>query len=154
MPLTDLTLEELQAYVPALETPVDLREFWERTLAESTKGPIDVQAERVSTHLMTVEHHDVSFSGYDGARIRAWLTRPTGVDADLPLVVEFQGYNGGRGLPVERLTWASAGYAHLFVDTRGQGGTWGGGGHTPDPVGSDPSAPGFLTRGILDPQTY
>ncbi len=69
-------------------------------------------------------------------------------------MIEFQGYNGGRGLPVERLTWASAGYAHLFVDTRGQGGTWGGGGHTPDPVGSDSSAPGFLTRGILDPETY
>ena len=154
MPLTDLTQDELEAYVPALETPNDLQEFWARTLARNAADPIDVKVDRVPTHLMTLDHYDVSFSGYDGARINAWLVRPAGIDRDLPLVVEFQGYNGGRGLPVERLTWASAGYAHLFVDTRGQGGTWGGGGSTPDPSGSGPSAPGFLTRGILDPENY
>lgn len=37
------------------------------------------------------------------------------------------------------------------MDTRGQ---YGSGGDTPDPVGSDPAAPGFVTRGILDPATY
>jgi cephalosporin-C deacetylase len=154
MPLTDLTLDELQAYVPELETPKDLQDFWAETLAASAGVPVDVRVERVPTHLMTLEHYDISFSGYGGTRIKAWLVRPAGVERDLPLIVEFQGYNGGRGLPVERLGWASAGYAHLFVDTRGQGGTWGGGGDTPDPEGSGPSAPGFLTRGILDPQTY
>lgn len=154
MPLTDLTQAELQTYVPVLDRPADLQDFWTGTLATATRDPIDVQIEPISTHLMTLQHYDISFAGYGGARIRAWLTRPAGTEEELPLVVEFQGYNGGRGLPVERLTWASAGYAHLFVDTRGQGGTWGGGGHTPDPVGSDPSAPGFMTRGILDPDTY
>jgi cephalosporin-C deacetylase len=39
------------------------------------------------------------------------------------------------------------------VDTRGQGGEWGGGG-TPDPVGSGPATPGFMTRGIDDPSSY
>lgn len=154
MPLTDLSPAELQDYVPELEKPDDLEKFWAETLAEAIVDPIDLKIEPITTHLVTVQHFDVSFAGYGGARIKAWLTRPTGVDTELPLVVEFQGYNGGRGLPVERLTWASAGYAHLFVDTRGQGGTWGGGGHTPDPAGSGPSAPGFLTRGILDPETY
>jgi len=154
MPLSDLTLAELEEYVPALETPDDLHEFWKRTLAAQARYPIEVHSELIPTHLMTLEHYDISYSGYGGAPIKAWLTRPAGVERDLPLVVEFQGYNGGRGLPVERLTWASAGYAHLFVDTRGQGGTWGGGGHTPDPQGSDPAAPGFMTRGILDRDNY
>jgi cephalosporin-C deacetylase len=51
--------------------------------------------------------------------------------------------------------WASAGYAHLIMDTRGQGSTWSKG-DTPDvePEGSNPQHPGFMTRGVLSPQTY
>ena len=45
----------------------------------------------------------------------------------LPTMVEYIGYGGGRGQPYEWLLWASAGYAHLVMDTRGQGGTWQGG---------------------------
>jgi cephalosporin-C deacetylase len=69
--------------------------------------------------------------------------------------VEFIGYGGGRGLPHEWLLWASAGYAHFVMDTRGQGSSWRSG-DTPDrePDGSGPQYPGFMTRGILDPQTY
>jgi cephalosporin-C deacetylase len=154
MPLADMTLPDLEQYRPTLERPVDLRDFWKETLAAAQQEPIAVTAEPVATHLMTLDHYDVTFSGYGGARIKAWLSRPAGVTEDLPVVVEYQGYGGGRGLPVERLTWASAGYAHLFVDTRGQGGTWGGGGHTPDPEGSDSASPGFMTRGIMDRDTY
>src|SRR5690606_21920301 len=41
-----------------------------------------------------------------------------------------------------------------LVDTRGQGAGWGGGGRTPDPHGAGPATPGFMTRGIDDPETY
>ncbi|BDZ54682.1 hypothetical protein GCM10025870_17550 [Agromyces marinus] len=40
------------------------------------------------------------------------------------------------------------------MDTRGQGSVSGTGGATPDPHGTGPSAPGFLTRGIHDPAEY
>ena len=95
-----------------------------------------------------METFDVTFPGFGSDPIRAWLTRPRGVDARLPVVVHYQGYGGGRGLPVENLIWPAAGYAQLFMDTRGQGSTWSGGGHTADPHGSGPAAPGYLTRGI------
>lgn len=49
--------------------------------------------------------------------------------------------------------WATAGYAHLIMDTRGQGSGWSSG-HTADPEGSGPAQPGFLTRGISEPATY
>jgi cephalosporin-C deacetylase len=39
------------------------------------------------------------------------------------------------------------------MDTRGQGSGWSRG-DTADPVGSDPSQAGFMTRGIASPQTY
>ncbi|MFW2512171.1 acetylxylan esterase [Demequina sp. SO4-13] len=69
-------------------------------------------------------------------------------------MVEVNGYGGGRGLAIERTVWAAAGYAHLYIDTRGQGAGWGSGGDTPDPVGSTPATPGFMTRGITDPADY
>jgi cephalosporin-C deacetylase len=40
------------------------------------------------------------------------------------------------------------------MDTRGQGSGWGSGGDTPDPVGSGPATPGFMTRGVLDPHDH
>ncbi len=40
------------------------------------------------------------------------------------------------------------------MDTRGQGSGWGGGGDTPDPVGFGPAYPGFMTRGIDNPEDY
>lgn len=46
-------------------------------------------------------------------------------------MVEFAGYGRGRGLPHERLTWVTAGYAHLLMDNRGQGDQYGNGGRTP-----------------------
>jgi cephalosporin-C deacetylase len=70
-------------------------------------------------------------------------------------VVEYIGYGSGRGFPLDWLVWSSVGFAHLVMDTRGQGSA-GLKGDTPDaePQGSNPHHPGFMTRGILDPQTY
>ena len=70
-------------------------------------------------------------------------------------MVEYIGYGGGRGEPYEWLLWASAGYAHLVMDTRGQGGTWQGGDTSDiDESGTGSQAPGVMSRGILDPATY
>ena len=72
--------------------------------------------------------------------------------ARCPGVVQYQGYNGGRGLPHEHVFWASAGYAHLVVDTRGQGSGWTTGAHR-RPGRAGPAQPGFLTRGDRGPAT-
>ena len=154
MALTDLTLDELVAYRPAVREPRDFDEFWAGTLAEARAHDLGLAAAEVATPYPAVVVRDVSFAGFGGDRINAWFTVPRGEDGPLPAVVEFIGYNGGRDLPGESLHWASAGYAHLLVDTRGQGGGWGGGGDTPDPHGSGPSAPGYMTRGIRRPDTY
>jgi cephalosporin-C deacetylase len=154
VPLNDLPLDELRTYRPELDEPDDFDDFWTSTLAEARAFPLALSAERMDTGLRLVEVDDVTFAGYGGHPVKAWLTRPAGLTEDLGVVVEFQGYGGGRGLAHERLTWANAGYAHLFMDTRGQGSGWGTGGATADPVGSGPHAPGFMTRGILDPADH
>jgi cephalosporin-C deacetylase len=65
-------------------------------------------------------------------------------------VVQFLGYHGGRGVPLDWLVFPAAGYAQLVMDTRGQGD-----GATADPdPGANPQVPGFLTRGIADRDAY
>ena len=154
MALFDLPLPELERYLPDLDEPDDFDEFWATTLLEARAHDLALVVERVDAALTVIEAYDVTFAGFGGQPIKAWLTRPAGADGPLPAVVEFLGYGGGRGFAHERLAWAAAGYAHLLMDTRGQGSTWGNGGHTPDLAGSGPAAPGVMTRGILDPHEH
>ncbi|MBK4348462.1 acetylxylan esterase [Lacisediminihabitans changchengi] len=154
MPRFDLPLDELRRFRPPVLEPVDFDRFWADTLAESRAMASAPLIERVPSQLTTVEVYDVTFSGFAGDQIRAWYLRPAGVEGDLPAVIEYNGYGGGRGLPHERMAWAAAGYAYFFMDTRGQGSVWGTGGSTPDPHGSGAAAPGFMTRGIEDPSSY
>jgi cephalosporin-C deacetylase len=157
VPLVDLPLGQLRTFrAGPAETgePDDLDDFWAGTLAEARAHDLALSAERVDTGLRLVETHDVTFAGFGGHPVRAWLTRPAREPADLPVVVEYVGYGGGRGLPVERLAWANAGFAHLVMDTRGQGSSWGSGGATPDPAGSGPAVPGVMTRGVDDPRDH
>jgi cephalosporin-C deacetylase len=155
MALFDLPLDELRAYRSSTAEPADFDAFWDETLAEARAlaGPPAVTP--VDAGLRTVETFDVTFSGFGGHPIKAWLNRPVQLPEPLPVVVDFIGYGGGRGHPHDWLLWSAAGYANLVMDTRGQGGTWRGG-DTPDPGpdGTGPTAPGFLTRGVLDPRTY
>jgi cephalosporin-C deacetylase len=148
-------LAELQAYRPRIARPADLEAFWSSTLAEARSHPIAVEARPVESGLRLIETWDVAFSGYGGQRIRAWQHRPAATRDALPIVVEYLGYNGARGLPHERTAYALAGYAHLVVDNRGSGAGWA----VSDTPDDDPDAGldtggGRITRGILAPETY
>lgn len=155
MAFFDLSLDELRNYLPARHEPEDFDAFWQATLKATREYPLDARFEPVDYALRTVECFDVTFNGYAGQPIKGWLLLPVQRDAPLPCVVEYIGYGGGRGFPIDWLTWSSAGFAHLIMDTRGQGSVWRQG-DTPDrePDGSNPQTPGFMTRGILQPQTY
>lgn len=148
----DWPLEQARAYDPALPAPEDLASFWSTTLQDAGEAPTLAP---VDSGLVAVETYDVTFAGYGGDPVKAWLHLPAALlrPDRLAGVVQYQGYNGGRGLAHEHVFWASAGYAHLVVDTRGQGSGWTTGA-TADPGGAGPSQPGFLTRGVEDPHTY
>jgi cephalosporin-C deacetylase len=158
MPRLDMPLPELQQYRPEVAEPGDFDAFWQRTLAQSRLHPAAPVLTRIDSPLSEVEVYDVTFSGFAGDPVKAWFLLPVDragrLPARLPAVVEYNGYGGGRGFPHERLAWVASGYAYLFMDTRGQGSVWGSGGDTPDPHGTGPSAPGFMTRGIHSPDDY
>jgi cephalosporin-C deacetylase len=150
---TDLPEPALREYRSTQTDPDDFDEFWATTLAETRAHPLDLRVDRVETGLTTVDVYDVTFSGWAGQPVRAWLRVPAAAKGPLPAVVQFVGYGGGRGAAVENLCWSSAGFAHLQMDTRGQGSGWSLGA-TPDPDGSGPAHPGVMTRGIDSRETY
>lgn len=157
MPFTDLTQPGLSAYRSAVETPGDFADFWDRTLREARAVADRITLTPVMGPLAgpqaLVQAFDVSFPGFGGHPVKGWLVIPAQRKGPLPLVVQYVGYGGGRGFAHEGLHWAAAGYASFRMDTRGQGGLWNRG-DTADPVGSEASVPGFMTRGILDPDSY
>ncbi|WP_433044743.1 acetylxylan esterase [Dactylosporangium sp. CS-033363] len=150
MPLSDLTLDECRSYRSSSPQPADFDAFWGSLSPSGAASFVET-----STSLKTLRVYDVSFPGHAGQPVRAWLVLPAAAEGPLPCVVEFPGYNGGRGLPEDCLLYAAAGYAHLFVDVRGQGSGWRRG-DTEDfpPEGTGPQFPGFMTRGILDPAKH
>lgn len=155
MALTDWNLSELERYAPERTEPDDFDEFWARTLAQAREHPMAPRLDPVESGLRTLEIRDLTFPGFGGHPIKGWFLRPRNAAGPLPCVVSYLGYGGGRGLPHEQLLYASAGYANLVMDTRGQGSGWSRG-DTPDRGAEavDPHHPGFMTLGIGAPETY
>ncbi|MEE2522206.1 acetylxylan esterase [Pseudarthrobacter sp. J75] len=157
MPLFDLPLEKLRDYTSPVAPPSGFKEFWDRTIAEAREFPLAATFEPVENYLAVIDTFDVTFAGFGGAPVKGWLHLPAGRDsgAELPVVVQYVGYSGGRGLVNQETKWAQAGYAHFIMDTRGQG--YGGtSGATPDPHSSagDVAFAGLMTRGVGHQDDY
>lgn len=153
----DLPLADLRTYTGDIDEPEDFDQFWLDTLTEAGERPLDVECIPYPTPWTQFDSYDVTFTGYGGTRVKAWLTVPAGTSGPLPTVVQYHGYSVGRSFPHTTSIWAAAGYAHVAMDTRGQG--WHMGGPTtgtPDDAveAGLPHTPGFLTVGITDPRTY
>lgn len=151
MAFFDMSETELAGYKPIVREPKDFDEFWKSTLEQSRSKAADPKLLSVDMGINEFTLKDLRFSGYGGEEIAAWLVIPKNPKG---IVIEYNGYGGGRGFPHERLQWPSAGYTYIFMDTRGQGSAWGSGGVTPDNHGSTPAANGFMTKGIDLPEQY
>jgi cephalosporin-C deacetylase len=153
--IVDKPLAELKQYRPSLTQQADFDSFWEQTVAESNRQPLNATLEEISYPARQVRVYRLQFDGFgSGTRVNAWYMVPT--ESSLadnagkrPAIVHYHGYSGSKGRPTSYLHWALQGYNVLAVDTRGQDGD------TPDnhlyPQGS---AVGFMTRGINDPLHY
>lgn len=151
---TDLPLDELRRHRSSQTEPADYDRFWAETLGAAHAAWWAPTVTPVATTLRAVEVYDVTFAGFDGQPVRAWLRVPAGLDRPAGTVVEFVGYGGGRGAPAQNLAVAASGLIHLQMDSRGQGAGWSEGA-TGDPApGAGAQGPGVMTKGILSPETY
>ena len=153
MAYTDLPLPLLREHRSESVAPEDFDRRWTDTLTAARAVGSAPTAVPIDSGLRLVDTFDLLFPGFGGDPVAGWLHVPHAASSPLPCVVEYAGYGGGRGLPHERLVWAAAGYAHLVMDTRGQGSGWSVG-STPDPAGSGPAHPGVMTRGVEDFDTF
>ena len=151
MPFPDLWPDQVAAYRSAAVCPADFDAFWAATLDEVRGHALNVRFQPVEAGLAVFDVWDVSFAGFGGHEVKGWFIAPKGGARDC--VVKYIGYNGGRGFPHEHLLWPATGRAVLVMDTRGQGSGWAVGATT-DPVGSEPSQAGFMTKGIGAKESY
>lgn len=150
----DLPLDELRAYRPEVRRPEDFEEFWSSQVDEARSSFEEPVFTPVTTILTSADVLDVSFSGHGGTRIKGWLLVPKLLEPEVPVIVEYIGYSGGRGRPIDRLGWVSAGFPHLVMDTRGQGWRNTGSDTADTDGGGQPGASGFMMRGIEAPQNH
>lgn len=111
--LVDLPLGELQTYRPDVPEPHDFDEFWTGQLDAVAELDPAAAFDPVPTPIRTVDVLDVTFAGHGGNPVKGWLLLPPDVAGDAPVIVEFVGYGGGRGDPLDWLAWSSAGFPHL-----------------------------------------
>lgn len=148
MPKIDMSLDDLQAYRPALTRQPDFNEYWQQTLEESAGTPLDATLEEIDYPIAGARVRRVFYAGWRGSRICGWYITPAG-DGPSPTIVVYHGYSGSKNAIFELLPWITAGYAVLAVDTRGQSGD----STDPGPY-SGGHWRGFMTQGILDPEEY
>jgi cephalosporin-C deacetylase len=151
MPILDMPLHELYNYKPELTAKKDFHAFWDEQKKLSKKRPLNIRIKRIPYPVDNVSVYEVVYDGIDGTPIHGWYTVPNESIAKrpMPVVIGYHGYSFNKGNPSDQLYWALMGIASFTVDTRGQSGK------NPDyakyPQGG---IPGWMTLGILDPQSY
>ena len=148
-------LKELEKFAPGTNSKPDFEIFWKESLTRYLSHDTSALLVEIDSPITVFETYDVTVAGFNGDPIKGWFIKPKNAAKDLPCIVMYDGYGGGRGLLNEWLFWPSAGYAILVMDTRGQGASGWRVGDTPD--GNYPRAsqtPGFMTAGILNRDDY
>jgi cephalosporin-C deacetylase len=106
----------------------DIRKFWEQTRAALAEVKMDATVEPVEQsdvytmegRIKTRSIHRVIVSSFEGRRIRAWYTLPSGQPParGWPAIMEVPGYGGILPLPLHLVQY---GYATLSLYPRSQG---------------------------------
>jgi cephalosporin-C deacetylase len=148
MPSIDMPLEQLRQYRPSLYRQDDFESFWEQTVAQAVKQPLNAELIPYDLDARGLECFAVRFDGFGGGRLAGWYLRPDG-GGKYPGVCMYHGYSGRGPRPLDMLAYASQGMCVLSMDCRGQNGE-------SQDAATYPEGhyPGWMTAGIRDHRTY
>jgi len=131
-----------ETYGTIVTRPDDFAAFWDETLADLARVPLNVECHEVPLRSTAdVVTYDVSWSSYQHLRIAGWLCVPRTAGPHPGLLV-FPGYVSE---PLVPRAWAREGYAALSVAVRGK---------LRSNRHFNPGYPGLLTYNIVDRETY
>lgn len=149
MPYTEQKSTELFQYLPPLTKKPDFDVFWEETLRQTEKNPLEPRRTRID-HPCGALVYEASYNGFDDTRILGWLLLPLKAQTEkVPCLIHYHGFTGNRGYPSDFMHWIAAGCAVLSVDCREQTGMTG-----TRKSYSGASAQNVMTNGIWDPNDY
>lgn len=149
MPIFDLPLEELKVYSPAPTRQPDFDAFWQETLAEAGRQPLNPKLEPVAYPVPEIRAFEARYNGWRGTPIAAWYLLPAQGNGPFPALIFYHGYSRSKAGIYGYLPWMLQGYAVLAVDVRGQAGS------SPDTAPyATGHVKGWMTQGILDERQY
>jgi len=148
MPSIDMPPDQLRQYKPPLYREADFEAFWESTVAEALKQPLNAELIPYNLPLGSAEAYAVRYDGFKGGRIAGWYVRPR-LQGRFPGVCVYHGYSGRAARPADLMWLASLGVCVLSMDTRGQN-------NQSQDIATAPEGHymGWMTRGIRDPKSY
>jgi len=157
MPSIDMPLDQMRQYKPPLYREGDFEPFWDATVAEALKQPLNAELIPYDLAAKGLVCYAVRFDGFkgpgqqqggQGGRIAGWYVRPES-RGKFPGVCIYHGYSGRATRPLDMIALATQGLCILSMDCRGQNG------QSQDaatyPEGHQM---GWMTQGIRDPHTY
>jgi cephalosporin-C deacetylase len=139
----DATRTDPAAYGTTVVRPPDFDQFWQDTLAETARHPLNASVERDAMRSTDdVDVFDVRYDSYLGVRIACWYCRPAKRAGKLPALIHVPGYVSEPMLPKAS---AREGYCALSVAPRGK---------LRSNAQFNPGYPGLLVENIVDRNTY
>jgi cephalosporin-C deacetylase len=148
MPSIDMPLEQLRLYKPSLYRQEDFESFWESTLSQSEKQPLNAELIPYDLPTRGVQCFAVRFDGFGGGRLAGWFLRPDS-RGKCPGLSVYHGYSGRAPRPLDLVPFATQGICVLSMDCRGQNGQ-----SQDSAVYPEGHHTGWMTAGIRDPRSY
>lgn len=118
---SEFAIDELRNYRPQLTNkPENFTGFWDNEKYNLENIRPKVELEWRDYPVPSVEVADIKFGSWDKTPLYEIFLKPKSA-ISFPLIFNFHGYTGSRGLPADYLKWLTLGVGVISFDVRGQG---------------------------------